>query len=334
MAVSPGDKVAVGDPLVVLESMKMETAVKASFPGRVRSVAVAPNVQVDTGDPLVQLEPVIVEGESAPGAAVDLEFGTPHASQADDAFEALRAGTSSATTWTRRRFDGSSIGDDPWDSLAADDPERLRGEEEILQLFADVCAVSRRHPEPAEEVPGERVRAPEEHLLTCLRTYETGAEGVPPVFFDHLLGVLRHHGIEGLAPSTDVEDALLRLYRSQQRLDELLPAVGAILDRRLAYREELTDLAGDDLHALLDHLVVATDGRYPGLMDLARDVRFRFFEQPVLARAQAELYAEMDRHVEALAAGTDPDEQARRMKALIECPLPMRPALLRWYQQR
>ena len=42
----------------------------------------------------------------------------------------------------------------------------------------------------------------------------------------------------------------------------------------------------------------------------------------------------MDRHVEALAAGTDPDEQARRMAALVECPQPMRPALLRWYQQR
>ena len=68
-------------------------------------------------------------------------------------------------------------------------------------------------------------------------------------------------------------------------------------------------------------------------MDLARDVRFRFFEQPLLGVAQAELYAEMDRHIEALAAGTDPDEQARRMKALIECPRPCAPALLRWYQQ-
>jgi len=331
VAVSPGDRVAVGDPLVVLESMKMETAVKASFPGRVRSVAAAPNVQVDTGDPLVQLEPVVVEGESALGGAIDLEFGTD-ASRDDGAFEALRAyllGYDLDPAAIRR----IEHGDDPWGSLAADDPGRLRGEAEILQLFADVCAVSRRHPGPAEEVPGERVRAPEEHLLTCLRTYETGADGVPPVFIDHLLGVLRHHAIEGLAPTTEVEDALLRLYRSQQRLDELLPAVGAILDRWVAHREELTDLAGDDLHAQLDHLILATDGRYPGLMDLARDVRFRFFEQPLLARAQSELHAEMDRHVEALAAGTDPDEEARRMKALIECPLPMRPALLRWYQQ-
>ena len=135
-------------------------------------------------------------------------------------------------------------GDDPWAGSAPDDPDRLQGEEEILRLFADVCAVSRRQPEPAEEVSGERVRAPEEHLLTCLRTYETGGEGLPPVFLDRLLGVLRRHGIEGLGPSTEVEDALLRLYRSQQRLDELVPAIAAILDRRLAHRGELARSRG------------------------------------------------------------------------------------------
>jgi acetyl/propionyl-CoA carboxylase alpha subunit/acetyl-CoA carboxylase carboxyltransferase component len=330
VAVSPGDTVAVGDPLVVLESMKMETAVKATFPGRVRSVGVAPNVQVDTGDPILQLEPLTVDGGSAPGEAVSLELG-PDANREGDAFDAVRAyllGYDLDPAAVRR----IEQGDDPWGPLAADHPDRLRGEEEILQLFADVCAVSRRRPEPAEEVQGERVRAPEEHLLTCLRTYETGSEGLPPVFLDHLLRVLRRHGIDGLAPTQEVGDALLRLYRSQQRLDELLPAIAAILDRRLAHREELLDLADEDLRGLLDHLIATTDGRYPALMDLARDVRFRFFEQPLLARAQAELYAEMDRHIEALAAGTDPEQRARRLKALIDCPQPMRPALLRWCQ--
>jgi acetyl/propionyl-CoA carboxylase alpha subunit/acetyl-CoA carboxylase carboxyltransferase component len=331
VAVSPGDRVAVGDPLVVLESMKMETAVTATFPGRVRSVLVAPNVQVDAGDPLLQLEPLIGEEESVPGRPVDLDFG-PAAARAGDAVEAMRAyllGYDLDPTAMRR----IERGDDPWSGLAPGDPGRLEGEEEILRLFADVCAISRRQPEPAEEVTGERVRAPEEHLLTCLRSYETGGEGLPPVFLDRLLGVLRRHGIEGLAPSTEVEDALLRLYRSQQRLDELVPAIAAILDRRLAHRGELLDLATDDLRELLDHLIATTEGRYPGLMDLARDVRFRFFDEPVLARAQAEQYREMDRHIDALAAGTEPERRSQHMDALIACPQPMRPALLRRYQQ-
>jgi acetyl/propionyl-CoA carboxylase alpha subunit/acetyl-CoA carboxylase carboxyltransferase component len=330
VAVSPGDRVAVGDPLVVLESMKMETAVMAAFPGRVRSVLVAPNVQVDAGDPLLQLEPVISDEESIPGRPVDLAF-EPAEARAGDAFAAMRAyllGYDLDPTAMRK----IERGDDPWAESAADDPDRLQGEEEILQLFADVCAVSRRQPEPAEEVSGERVRAPEEHLLTCLRTYETGSEGLPPVFLDRLLGVLRRHGIQGLGPSTEVEDALLRLYRSQQRLDELVPAIAAILDRRLAHRGELADLAGDDLRELLDHLIATTEGRYPALMDLARDVRFRFFDQPLLVRAQAERYADMDRHIDALAAGTEPGERVRHTDALIACPQPMRPALLRRYQ--
>jgi acetyl/propionyl-CoA carboxylase alpha subunit/acetyl-CoA carboxylase carboxyltransferase component len=331
VAVSPGDMVAVGDPLVVLESMKMETAVKATFPGRVRSVLVAPNVQVDTADPLLQLEPVIVEHESPRDDVVALDLAAAGGRGAD-AFETLRAyllGYDLDPAAMRR----IERGDDPWGPLAVDAPERLQGEEEILHLFADVCAISRRRPEPAEEVAGERVRAPEEHLLTCLRTYETGGQGLPSLFLERLLGVLRRHGIDDLAPSTAVADALLRLYRSQQRLDELLPAIAAILDRRLAHRDELLGFAGEDLLRLLDHLVTATTGRYPGLMDLARDVRFRFFEQPLLVRAQAELYAEMDSHIEALAAGTEPEERATRMQALIDCPQPMRPALQRWYQQ-
>jgi acetyl/propionyl-CoA carboxylase alpha subunit/acetyl-CoA carboxylase carboxyltransferase component len=331
VAVSPGGRVAVGDPLVVLESMKMETAVTAGFPGRVRSVLVAPNVQVDAGDPLLQLEPLIAEEEAIPGHPVGLDFG-PAASRGGDAADAMRDYLLGydLDPAAMRHIEG---GDDPWAPLAPDDPDRLRGEEEILHLFADVSAVSRRRPEPADEVTGERVRAPEEHLLTCLRTYGTGGVGLPSVFLDRLQGVLRRHGIDGLAPSTEVEDALLRLYRSQQRLDEVLPAVAAILDRRLAHRGELLALAGDDLRELLDHLVATTEGRYPGLMDLARDVRFRFFDQPLLDRAQAELYREMDRHIDALAAGTDARQRGPHLDALIACPQPMRPALLRRYQQ-
>ena len=331
VAVAPGDKVAVGDPLAVLESMKMETAVRATFPGRVRSVAVGPNVQVDAGDPLLQLEPLITDDESTAAAPVDLGFGTG-SSGPGGTFEAVQA------YLLGYDLDPATMGqieqgDDPWGPLAVDDPERLRGEDEILQLFADVCTLSRRQPDPADEMAGERVRAPEEHLLTCLRTYETGGEGLPPAFLDRLLRVLRRHGLDGLAPTTEVEDALLRLYRSQQRLDEMLPAIAAILDRRLAHREELLDRAGAEQRELLDHLVASTAGRYAGLMDLARDVRFQFFEQPVLARAQAEVYAEMDGHIEALAAGADPAGWAAHMDALIACPQPLRPELLRWFQE-
>ena len=55
--VKPGDTVAIGDRLAVLEAMKMEMEVVAPFSGKVRQVMTIPNVQVDTGAPLLQIDP-------------------------------------------------------------------------------------------------------------------------------------------------------------------------------------------------------------------------------------------------------------------------------------
>jgi biotin carboxyl carrier protein len=55
VAVGPGDAVAVGDTVVLLESMKMEIPVLAEVAGSVRAVKVAPGDVVQEGDPLVEL---------------------------------------------------------------------------------------------------------------------------------------------------------------------------------------------------------------------------------------------------------------------------------------
>ena len=55
VAVSPGDNVAVGDTVVLLESMKMEIPVIAEQPGTVRGVKVGPGDVVQEGDVLVEL---------------------------------------------------------------------------------------------------------------------------------------------------------------------------------------------------------------------------------------------------------------------------------------
>ncbi len=154
VAVSPGDEVAVGDPLVVLESMKMETTVTAAFPGRVSSVLVAPNVQVGTGVPLLKLEPLIVDEARVSDGAVELDFGIGANDdwQPADALRAYLLGYDLDAASTQQ----ITRGDDPFAALGFDRPERLRAEDEILHLFADLCAISRRRPEPAEEETGEQ----------------------------------------------------------------------------------------------------------------------------------------------------------------------------------
>jgi len=54
--VEPGQQVAQGDLLVMLEAMKMELAVKAPRDGRIKSVACRKGELVQAGVPLVELE--------------------------------------------------------------------------------------------------------------------------------------------------------------------------------------------------------------------------------------------------------------------------------------
>jgi acetyl-CoA carboxylase carboxyltransferase component len=119
---------------------------------------------------------------------------------------------------------------------------------------------------------------------------------------------------------------LFRIFQSQQRADTQVPVVIAVLERWL--HASLTE--GDDgaLRACLDHLVAATVHRYPVVADLAREVRFHRFDEPVLASARQAEYATMERHLVALAAGANADTRAVHIDALVSCPLPFAPVLL------
>ncbi|MFC5697724.1 carboxyl transferase domain-containing protein [Pseudomonas sp. GCM10022186] len=62
--VQVGDTVATGQPVAVLEAMKMEFVVKASHSGMVRALVAAPGGSLFEGAPLLFLEPVEVAGEA------------------------------------------------------------------------------------------------------------------------------------------------------------------------------------------------------------------------------------------------------------------------------
>ncbi len=72
IAVADGDVVETGDVVAVVESMKLETALRAPVAGRVREVLVAPNTQVEGGTKLVRLEPDAAAGSAAVGKRADL----------------------------------------------------------------------------------------------------------------------------------------------------------------------------------------------------------------------------------------------------------------------
>lgn len=55
VVVSVGDQVDAGDPLLFVESMKMEIPVEAEDAGTVAKILVEPGASVSTGDALVEL---------------------------------------------------------------------------------------------------------------------------------------------------------------------------------------------------------------------------------------------------------------------------------------
>ena len=56
--VQPGQEVDEGEPLLILEAMKMENEIRAEGPGRVREILVTEETPVESGAPLIAMEPL------------------------------------------------------------------------------------------------------------------------------------------------------------------------------------------------------------------------------------------------------------------------------------
>ena len=113
--VAVGDEVEAGAPVLVLESMKMETVLHAPFAARVRELLGVAGSQVETGAPLIRLEPVADDAEARPTAAdgrsdarpARRAGGPPRPSASSAAWPDLRSGPARlrrrpATTRPRR----------------------------------------------------------------------------------------------------------------------------------------------------------------------------------------------------------------------------------------
>jgi 3-methylcrotonyl-CoA carboxylase alpha subunit len=56
--VREGDEVQAGQPLIIIEAMKMETTLAAEGPARVKAIPVTPGQMVDAGGVLMELSPL------------------------------------------------------------------------------------------------------------------------------------------------------------------------------------------------------------------------------------------------------------------------------------
>ena len=334
IAVKPGDTVSAGDPLVVLEAMKMEMHVVAPFAGRVRKVMTMPYVQVDTGAPLVQIESTAA-GDTVAGAK-RVVFGTPHASGGNE--EAIPSRCRQSLKELRQLMLGFDVNPartvplvDEWTqycSVPVDRDETMRDEDEILNIFVDICSLFQRQPEVEDFASGEGLSA-EANLFSYLRMLDTRGEGLPPAFVSALQRALAHYGVRTLDRSPELEESLLWMYRSHQRVEQQVAPILSVLERRLERAETLAPDAGESFRALLDRMISVARGLFPAISDLAREVRYRFFDQQVFDRARQQIYAQAEEQLEYIAAHPEAADRRERIHQLVECPQPLVTLFLR-----
>src|SRR3954449_11402018 len=276
---SVGQEVEAGQTVIVLESMKMETAVRAPVAGRVREVLAGANTQVDAGAALLRIEPAGEDAEEAtgrvgrgePGSEAEEATGELVALPDQDvqqraardaalpllaALQALITGYDLSAGYARQLV--AEYGTARRE-LPEDDPELLQAELAVLSTFADLCDLSRNRPASEEEEADQQVHSPREYFHAYLHSLDVEREGLPDSFRGRLCRALAHYGVgEDLEPGPALEDAVYRIFLAQQRIGDQLPAVLALLDRWLIAGLPPSESARSEVAEVLDRLVVAT----------------------------------------------------------------------------
>ncbi|KZF12099.1 fused acetyl/propionyl-CoA carboxylase subuit alpha/methylmalonyl-CoA decarboxylase subunit alpha, partial [Rhodococcus sp. EPR-157] len=323
--VAVGDEVEAGQTLVVLESMKMETAVRAPYAGTVREVLASVNGQVDSGAALLRVDQAGEQKASSQTARV--QFRTVDSVEGESASCQALARLSELSAL----ITGFDVGA-PRARVLLAEYERLRSavpredtavveaELALLNTFADICELSRNRPTMDEENTDERVHSPREHFHSFLHSLDSDIQGLPEAFRSKLSRVLHHYDADDLERSPELEEAVYRVFLALQRIENQVPVIAALLDHWL------TDTAAQPTSGIgdvLERLIVATQARYPVIGDVARNLRFRLFDAPQIRRARDQVYDGVRGSLQYLAENPDAPDYAARIDALVSTPEPL-----------
>jgi acetyl/propionyl-CoA carboxylase alpha subunit/acetyl-CoA carboxylase carboxyltransferase component len=326
VSVKPGDRVSAGARLALLEAMKMEIPVLAPFSGTVQEVFVLSNSQVGTGSPLLRLEADASDGPKIGQPRISFHATEPESPKTQDPAARIQEiladlryfvlGSDLHPAEPKRLIqDYLRLSQE----LPFDHEGLLRDEDDLLNIFVDISSLFRR--QVTNEDP-ERLST-SEYLLTYLRTMESRGGSFPPTFIRRLQRALRHYGSDSLDPARALRSRLHLIFRSHYNMEQQVPAITAILERRLGQADKVAPRGQQDFSSLLDRLIRVTEAPFPVLSDLARDVRYRYFEMPIFDRARETAYAGMDAHLSYLSAYPDAADRSERLHPLVSSPHPL-----------
>ena len=206
--------------------------------------------------------------------------------------------------------------------LPPDHRELNRAEDEILSIYIDISALFRRQAAPEDKEDAGRISSGE-YLLTYLRTLDSRGTALPASFLEKVRRALRYYGDDSLDPTPELKGLLLLIYKSHQNMEQRVPVITAILERRLACAAALAPHASPEFSLLLDRLAAVSKGRFPALSDLAREIKYRYYDLPVFEKARSAVYAEMEDHLAHLLRNTGAADRAERVQSLVQCPYPV-----------
>ncbi len=324
-----GQRVAAGEPVARVESMKVEVVVTAPAAGVVREVVAVPNSQVDAGTPLLRLEPEDAEPAREPSRPLELNAppaaapGTPRERYlaALDELHRVLLGFDVAPAEARRLAAG-------WAALSAsvvsDDPQVLAAEETAFSALVDVQSLYSR---TARREGGAEGKPPLEELWRYLHEPEQRGAGLSPEFVEGLRRALSHYGVALESPATELENALLRIQKAHERASEPMVPVMGILERRLASQTPALDERGPETRRLLDRLTDLGRELHAPLADLAGELRYQRFDQPVFEAARAAAYVQVEKDLAALATARNAEREAV-IARLVACAQPMATLLI------
>ena len=307
--VEVGDTVQGGQPLGVLEAMKMEVGFDAPVSGTVTEVRVRKGEQVAAGDVILVIDPEGEGDEAASSARILLEaqsdpleplfapmqgeqLGIPDLVAADRAPLDQRRGAIAAVRGETRRvllgYDANPTrAGHLADFLEATVPEEVSDAfcwelaeiRDELTMLADVALLFIRS--PAASISGEHGPSNEARLRMYARRVRAGGAGLDEDYLALVEAALAHYGIQSLEPSDALERAVLRLLASQRQPAMRDRLAIAMLRRLITLSRRGVHMSGDSRLARSLEQISGMRGlvSHP-VADAAIEARYEIFDRP------------------------------------------------------
>ncbi|PSR60613.1 fused acetyl/propionyl-CoA carboxylase subunit alpha/methylmalonyl-CoA decarboxylase subunit alpha [Nocardia sp. MDA0666] len=322
-----GDEVEAGAPVLVLESMKMETVLRSPFKARLKECSVSVGSQVEAGAPLLRLEPIADDEQADESAAVEsVELDLPAAPTEVLAQERTVRGQEDL----RGLLLGFDV--DPHDggrvladymaarrAAIADNRRPLAEELELIEVFTDLAELSQFW---GEDAGHGHVHSAREYFHTYLQSLDVERAGLPESYQAKLSKALAHYGVTDLERTPELEAAVFRIFLAQQRPSDTVTVVTTLLREWLG--EPVPDrVLREPVGLALERLVAATQVRFPVIADITRGVVYAWYGQPLLRRNRARVYTTVRKHLSHLDAHPDAADRADRIAEMVRSTEPL-----------